>query len=60
MTTSHIETLLYVQMSLNRLLRSDGIRNCVVGVIDIPFFVVYVSIYTNGDLQVYHVIRGAC
>jgi len=53
MTTSHMETLLYVQMSLNRLLRSDGIRNCVVGVIDIPFLLL---VYLLIQMRIYRYI----
>jgi len=55
MMTSHIETLLYVQTSLNRLLRSDGIRNCVVGVIDIPFLLL---VYLLISLRIYRYITA--
>ena len=55
MMTSHIETLLYVQTSLNRLLRSDGIRNCAVGVIDIPFLLL---VYLLISLRIYRYITA--
>ena len=42
-------------MSLNRLLRSDGILNCVVGVIDVPFLLL---VYLYISFKIYRCITA--